>query len=102
MKNKDINLNLGNIGASLKGVMSKVNAYRAFIFFLLVAALYGYILFRINTLSNLPPSQADASTQASAQPHIDQATVDKIENLKDNSVSVQALFDEARQNPFNE
>lgn len=102
MKNKDLNLNLGNLGTSLKGFASKINAYRAFIFFLIVAALYGYILYRINTLSNLPPAQSDASAQASAQPHIDQVTVEKIQNLQDNSVSVQSLFDQARQNPFNE
>lgn len=82
-----------------------LGTYKAFLFFLALATLYGFIIWRINVLSNAPPSQSDilsASKQAPIQPHIDPATVSKIQSLQDNSVNVQSLFNQARQNPFQE
>jgi len=102
MKNSDIHLNVNDIPGQLANLTRKANAYRAFLFFLLVASLYGFILWRINTFSNTPPSTSEESAQTVAQPHIDAATVQKIQNLQDNSVNVQSLFDSARQNPFHE
>ena len=102
MKNKDLNLNVGNLSAAVKRKTQKLSSYKAFIFFLIAAALYGFIVWRINVYSNTPANQSEVSAQTSVQPHIDQATVEKIQSLQDNSVSVQALFDQARQNPFNE
>jgi hypothetical protein len=91
-----------DIGVQLRAVLRAVSAYKAFIFFLVVAAFYGFIVWRINTFSNTPASASEASAQAAAQPHIDPATVAKIQSLQDNSVNVQSLFDAARQNPFQE
>jgi hypothetical protein len=102
MKNKDLKLNFNNLPEQLGGLMRKISAYKVFLFFLAVASLYGYILWRINTFSNAPPSQEEETAQTTAQPHIDAATVQKIQSLQDNSVNVQALFDIARQNPFQE
>jgi hypothetical protein len=102
MKNGDIKLNFGNVGAGFGTVLKQLKSYRALIFFLVVASLYGYIIWRINTYSNAPPSQSEESSQLAAQPHIDQSTVQKMQELQNNSVSVQALFNQARENPFQE
>ena len=102
MKNKDISLNPDAIKTWASNLGRKINAYRVFIFFLVVASIYGYILWRINVYSNAPASQSELSAKSSAQPHIDQQTLQKIQSLQDNSVSVQSLFDNARQNPFQE
>lgn len=82
-----------------------VNKYRGLIFFLILASLYGFIIWRINTLSNAPPSQSDiaaAKQNAAATPKLDEASARAINSLKDNSVRVQTLFESARNNPFNE
>jgi len=100
MKNSD--LSLGSIGTQLGGVLKKARAYQAFIFFLIVAGLYGFILWRINVYSNAPASQSTANAQVASQPHIDQTVVQKMLDLQSNSVSVQALFNQARANPFQE
>jgi hypothetical protein len=100
MTNTKIQLNIRDIPAVFSKASRKVGAYKVFIFFLAVAALYGFIVFRINTANTIPAGQADA--QAIAQTHIDQSTLDKIQSLQDNSVSVQTLFEQARQNPFQE
>ena len=71
-------------------------------FICFVAALYGFVLFRFNSLRDVEPTQDAISSQvkASKTPHIDPTVVKKLQSLQDNSVSVQALFDEARNNPF--
>lgn len=102
MKDKVAKLSAKAMPAKLKRYLKKISMYRVFIFFLFVAVVYGYILWRINVFSNAPADAAKEAAQKTAQPHIDAATVEKIQSLQDNSVSVQSLFDAARQNPFNE
>jgi len=102
MKNGDIKLDFGSISAGLGGLFKRVRAYKAIIFFLVVASLYGYIIWRINVYSNAPANQNEETAQIAAQPHIDPSTVQKMQELQNNSVNVQALFNEARQNPFQE
>jgi hypothetical protein len=99
---KNGQLNFAGFGKSAGNIGRKVAAYKALLFFVVVMALYAFIVWRINVFSNTPPSQSEETAQTTAQPHIDPATVAKIQSLKDNSVSVQTLFDGARNNPFNE
>lgn len=102
MKNADIKLDIGSLGAGFGAFLKRLRAYRALAFFLVVAALYGYIVWRINVYSNAPADQNDANAQIARQPHIDPSTVQKMQDLQNNSVSVQALFNQARENPFQE
>ena len=96
MKLSDLQDQLGRIGKQLI-------RYRALLFVVLLAAVYGSLALHVRDLSSAQPDQSAVSSQSTlAQPHIDQATVSKIKQLQDNSVSVQALFNQARQNPFNE
>lgn len=79
-----------------------VMPYSFVIFVVIVAGIYGFIMFRVNTLSNQQPS-ADAvsgQVQAAQALRVDPKVVEQLKSLQDNSVSVQALFDEARANPF--
>ncbi|MFZ2513573.1 MAG: hypothetical protein WAW63_03915 [Candidatus Saccharimonadales bacterium] len=76
----------------------------AILFFLVLTALYGFLVWRINVLSSAQPSQEDitAATQNVPKPKISEEVVQKLQGLQDNSVRVQAIFNEARQNPFQE
>jgi len=102
MKNSDININFASLQTSIGEVLKKLRLYKALIFFLFVAVLYGFIVWRINVYSNTPADQSAESAQLAAQPRIDQSTVQKMLDLQNNSVSVQALFNQARQSPFQE
>jgi hypothetical protein len=84
--------------------IKKVARYRVIIFVLLIGSVYGYVLFTINSLSSVQPSSDTITTELNSikSPKIDQAVVKQLQTLRDNSVSVQALFEEARNNPFNE
>lgn len=97
-------MNLDDIRKPFMSMATKLATYKSIIFFLMLASLYGFILWRINVLSNAPPNQADVTSaeQSVSSPHISDSVVKKIESLQDNSVRVQTLFNDARNNPFNE
>lgn len=97
--------------ASLKDLADKVLAklsvlkrYRVMIFVLFVVLVYGFVVYRINTLSGVEPSQTDISAQSDPirTAHVDKSVITQLQSLQDNSVSVKALFDQARSNPFQE
>ncbi len=99
---KHQSLNLTASIEKVKALLGKIYGYKTFIFFLAVASVYGFIIWRINYYSNTLPSQSEKTAQATPQPHIDANTIQKLQSLQDNSVSVQSLFDAARSNPFQE
>jgi hypothetical protein len=94
---------------SLKSILEKVREivddlrkYSLLAFVVFVALIYGFVIFRINSLGNMQPSDSAVTNQVKAAqiPRVDPAVVKQLESLKDNSVNVQALFDQARSNPF--
>ena len=93
-----------NIQKQLQTALSHTYRYRKIIYFVFIAVIYGFILFRVNSLSTVQPTESalEAAAQSNKQPHIDKAIVQKIQELQDNSVGVKSLFDQARQNPFQE
>jgi hypothetical protein len=78
--------------------------YLSFILVLLSLGVYSFIVFRINSLITAEPTdeQIIEKLQTVQRPKIDQVSIDKINQLSDNSVEVKAIFKEARQNPFQE
>ncbi len=83
----------------------KIKPYIGFMMFVLFAAVYGYVLFKINSLANPGPVDESAvltSVKALPAPRIDNQAAKKLLELKDNSVNVQTLFEDNRTNPFEE
>lgn len=66
--------------------------------------LYGYIIIQVSAIANKVPDEAEVTKQVQAVPHpkIKKETAQKIEGLEDQNVNVQAIFNEARENPFSE
>lgn len=96
-------MQIDDIQAQLKPVLTNFIRFRVPIFLAIVAVLYGFLIVRIDTLQHIQPSAAaTVPSSQPAVPHIDPATVSKIEQLQNSSASVQTLFDQARQNPFSE
>lgn len=93
-----------NLRQLISNTVRALGRYRVLIFIVLICAVYGYVLFSINTLSNQQPSTENVSTELSTirTPKIDKSVVKQLQDLRDNSVSVQSLFEQARNNPFNE
>jgi hypothetical protein len=88
----------------LNGVKSRLLHYLPLIFIVLLIGAYSFLVFRINTLIGGEPSDSAVTEklQTVTRPKIDQAAVDKIQQLQDNSTDVQSLFKAARDNPFQE
>lgn len=80
----------------------KLRRYSVTGFIVLVVLLYGFLFFRITLLNSQQPSEVEISKQVKASPipHIDKNIVEQLRTLEDNSVNVQALFNQARNNPF--
>src|SRR5687768_17425976 len=75
-----------------------------FIFIVIVLLTYGFLVFRIGILSNAEPSleEVDEITKDIKKPRIDKNAVDAILQLESENIQVKTLFQEARENPFNE
>lgn len=93
---------LSDLVSKAESYGQKLKPYSLLIFLVFTAILYGSVLLKINELSSTEPSQAsvDEQVKSAKVPQIDEAVVQQLKTLQDNSVSVQTLFTEARQNPF--
>lgn len=80
----------------------KVRPYSFIIFLVFAAVLYGMVILKINELSDVQPSEEAIAKQVKSTklPQIDEKVVAQLKALQDNSVSVQTLFTQARDNPF--
>lgn len=97
MKNAKMKEQLSELGL-------KLYALRYVIFAVIVLIIYTYTVLNILNQQNSSPSATTLSkaTSSTQSPQVNPATVAKINQLKNNSVSVKALFNQARQNPFSE
>lgn len=84
---------------SLLDTLKRVSRFKVLVFVVVVAGLYAYLILQISQASSIQPITEQSSSNT-ATPKIDQQTVDQLQQLQDNSVSVKALFNEARSNPF--
>ncbi len=76
--------------------------YSGFIVILLALCAYGFIVYRIGALTNKEPNEDEVASQLDTlkKPTVDQNTINKIQQLEDSNVQVKTLFDQARDNPF--
>lgn len=90
---------LKELTGRLQEILTSLKHYAVLAFILLIAASYGFLVMRINSLQSIPPSTTTSSPVV-VTPHIDPTIVAQLKQLQDNSVCVKALFDQARSNPF--
>ena len=78
--------------------------YYAIILFIVVASIYGFMIFQINHFNREQPDETAVAERIKQvkRPSIDKQTAEKLKNLEDNSQEVHALFQGARPNPFQE
>lgn len=95
-------LNIKSQLAQASAYLPRLQRYSFVAFLCIVSLIYGFVMFRINSLRNIEPSESIVMEQVKAAqiPKVEESVVRQLESLQDNSVSVQTLFDEARSNPF--
>lgn len=96
--------NLKKVLDKLKPTVDFIKRYAVFMFVVLLMGLFGFLVFRINQYGQVEPSEdaVQEKLQAVQRPKVDQAALDKIQQLQDQNIQVHSLFDDARNNPFNE
>ncbi len=95
------NLDIKQLGTTFKGLFGKLQTYAGFIFIITILLIYSFLVFRISQLSQAEPDEAViAEQQRIKRLKIDQNALTKIQQLEDQNVGVQALFESARDNPF--
>ncbi len=97
-------MKMNNLQSQLQHFGKEFLRLRVIVFIGTLVVLYSFIAWRVSTFTHAQPDAQTVESQSSPtkEPNIDQATVNKIQQLQDNSVNVQTLFDQARQNPFQE
>ena len=80
--------------------LKQLARYRVIIVTVLVVALYGFLILQINNASNAPANSEEVVATRKSVPRIDEQTIEQLKQLQDNNVNVQALFNDARSNPF--
>lgn len=99
-----MSIELKDIPSKLTPALEWLKKYVVFIFAMVVLLVYGYLVFHINTLASQEPSDDAVAERLKTvqRPKIDEDVVDKIEQLQDQNIQVQTLFQQARDNPFTE
>ena len=96
------NIDIKQIISGLKATVKKVQRYAWFLFIVSVLLVYSFLVLRISQLSDPKPDEAAVTEQMNTVKRlkIDESAIDRIEQLEDQNIGVQSLFEEARDNPF--
>jgi hypothetical protein len=99
-----MNIQLKDVLPKLKSLLYELKRYTVMIFILILVLIYGFLAFKIGSISQTEPNEADVAGQleGTKQLQVDQDAIDKIQQLKDQNIAVQTLFESARDNPFQE
>lgn len=97
-------MNTKDLEEQLRTLPAQLLRHKKLLFVIPVVAAYIFVAWRVNVLGNAQPTQKAVASHQTTQslPQISPSTLNKIQQLQSNSVSVQALFNQARQDPFNE
>jgi hypothetical protein len=97
-------LDLKDITTKITPLLQKAREYSGFIIVLVVLGLFGFVVLRIRSYATIQPTQAaiDEKLQDLKRTRIDEDAIEKIQKLESSNIDVKALFDDARDNPFQE
>jgi hypothetical protein len=101
---KNLDLDPKKILAKAKKYWQKFATHLPFVAVMLVLLVYLFVVWQIRGLVAAEPSaEAESAALSSTNiPKIDKKAIDEIQSLEQNSPQVRALFNEARNNPFQE
>ena len=97
-------LSLKDLPEKLQPLLSKLRHYIVPIYCIGLSILFGFLVVRIGLLAQAEPNEQAVSEKLKGvkRPRIDQNAIDKIQALQSSNVEVEALFKQARENPFQE
>jgi len=104
MRNKNLNLDLASVKLQFKKLSKRFLRHAAFIAITAVLLVYVFVVWQISSLTSAEPSPEDEATALAETiiPKVNKEAVKHIQSLEQNSAKIQSLFNEARNNPFQE
>lgn len=93
-----------NILPILQKALPLLQRYAVILCFIAIAGAYGYIVVNASKQASLEPSETDINEQfqGASRPRLDPAIADRLQQLEAQNIEIQAIFNEARNNPFSE
>jgi hypothetical protein len=88
--------------AQIKDLLGTARHYYVIGFFILVGGLYIFLVTQINTYVNAQPDTSTIKADTAKKLRVDEDVANQLQNLRDNSVNVQAIPSTNRSNPFQE
>ncbi len=102
MNKPALNFDLKEIIKSLKRSELILEKYLPIAAFVIVFGMYGFLIMQISSATQKDVVTSSSQAESIKRLKIDQASIDKIQKLEDQNVSVKSLFESARNNPFQE
>lgn len=99
---KALKLKPADIQASLSKLAKRYSKHAAFAAVLVVLLVYILVVFKINDLSNVEPAANQPANAANNIPKVNQESINRIQSLEQNNTEIHSLFEDARNNPFQE
>lgn len=97
-------LDINNIPVLFSKLKDIVKPYLGFMLILIIMLMYGLVIWQIRFYVTQEPSEIKVAQELTTIniPKVDEEAINRITQLEDRNIQVKALFENARQNPFNE
>lgn len=97
-------LEVKDIPAKLAPFLAKIRRYTVLIFIVSALGAFGFLVYRVGSLLQAEPTEEAITEKLKdvRRPRIDENALQKIQELQDQNITVQSLFKQARDNPFQE
>jgi hypothetical protein len=99
---KNISLKSFNLLPALKKFYSRYSRHAAFAGIIIILLIYVMVVFKIKGLASAEPSPDQETVVTGSIPKIDGKAVQQIQSLEASNTEVHSLFEQARNNPFQE
>jgi predicted PurR-regulated permease PerM len=99
---KDLNLKSLNLKPTIAKIYKRLGKNVAFGAVLIVLLAYLLVVFRISSLAKAEPGPDQISNTPILIPRVDQQAINQIQSLESTNTEVHSLFEQARNNPFQE
>jgi hypothetical protein len=92
------------LNQQLESIINLIRRYSVTICVVMFGLLYAFLLVQIGKLDKQEPSEAAVTAQLESikRPKVDKQVADKMKNLEEQNIEIKSLFEQARNNPFEE
>ncbi len=97
-------LDISTIKQKLSSCLSFFKKYTTLFVILVILWIFGYLIINIQSLISKEPSESviEEKINATKTAKIDRSAIEQIKKLQSINIEIKTLFDQARDNPFQE